>query len=197
MPTADRPEFVAEAIWYFGQQTYQNRELLILDNGKVFAVVPESASIRHCRTRPASIGTLRNLACVAARGEIMCHWDDDDLYHQDRIARQVETMRTTGKQVVGFNRMRFVRIDNPKELWEYPGAEDMAIGVSLCYTKAFWERHRFDEQVKVNEERAFFMAAAREKQLHVSDAGNLIVATIHPGNSSPRQLEHPKWRKVA
>lgn len=196
MPTADRPQFVSEAIWFFDQQTYALRELLILDSGKVPASVPARSYIRHLQVPPASIGALRNAACAAASGEVICHWDDDDLYHRDRIARQVATMQATGKQVVGFNRMRFVRLSD-LEQWEYPGSDDMAIGVSLCYSKAFWERNKFDERVSVNEEKAFFMAAHREKQLHVSDAGNLIVATIHPGNSSPRQLEHPKWRKVA
>jgi glycosyltransferase involved in cell wall biosynthesis len=40
----------------------------------------------------ASLGALRNLSVATATGDILCQWDDDDLPHPERIARQLDAM---------------------------------------------------------------------------------------------------------
>jgi glycosyltransferase involved in cell wall biosynthesis len=43
-----------------------------------------------------SLGALRNVAVGEATGEILCQWDDDDLYHPDRLLMQVSYMLERG-----------------------------------------------------------------------------------------------------
>jgi glycosyltransferase involved in cell wall biosynthesis len=42
------------------------------------------------------LGALRNLSLAEARGELWCQWDDDDLYHPERLAAQQVAMAERG-----------------------------------------------------------------------------------------------------
>ena len=39
---------------------------------------------RAARAGKLPLGLLRNIAVAQAKGNIVCQWDDDDLYHRDR-----------------------------------------------------------------------------------------------------------------
>jgi glycosyltransferase involved in cell wall biosynthesis len=92
MPTHNRRNFVPQSIRYFQRQDYPQRELIIVDDGTqpVDDLVPRDANIRYI-SLPArtSIGEKRNLACEAAKGDVIVLWDDDDWYGSQRISRQV------------------------------------------------------------------------------------------------------------
>jgi glycosyltransferase involved in cell wall biosynthesis len=92
MPTYNRHDFVSQSIGYFQKQDYPLRELIIVDDGaqRVADLVPKDERIRYISlpTR-ISIGEKRNLACEAAKGDLIILWDDDDWYGPQRISRQV------------------------------------------------------------------------------------------------------------
>jgi glycosyltransferase involved in cell wall biosynthesis len=93
MPTYNRRRFVPQAIRYFLDQDYPNRELIILDDGEdpVRDLVPEDGRIRYVQlSHKQTVGVKRNLASALAGGEIILFWDDDDWYRRDRIRYQVE-----------------------------------------------------------------------------------------------------------
>jgi glycosyltransferase involved in cell wall biosynthesis len=81
MPTRNRPQFARQAVAYFLRQDYQQRELIVLDDGDdpVSDLLPRDENIRYVRLRERSpLGTKRNIACELSRGELIAHWDDDD-----------------------------------------------------------------------------------------------------------------------
>ena len=83
-------------------QTYTSRELVILTNENAEIV----AEIRKCiasferedirfealTDRKYTLGELRNHSVLQASGAIVCIWDDDDLYHPDRLLMQYTSM---------------------------------------------------------------------------------------------------------
>lgn len=94
MVTANRKALAARSVRCFEQQTYPNRELVVIDDGEedysgLFTNLPPS-QIRYIRDVPKAqvLGRLRNTALNAARGEYLTQWDDDDWYHPDRIRIQ-------------------------------------------------------------------------------------------------------------
>lgn len=98
MVTANRKSLAARAVRCFEQQTYANRELIVIDDGtedytELFRHLPPS-QIRYMRDIPKGqvLGRLRNIALDAARGEYLIQWDDDDWYHPDRIRIQARTL---------------------------------------------------------------------------------------------------------
>lgn len=79
------------AIDCFRRQSYAHRELVIVCDRPGNAVATHVAglgdpAIRYVETAPATLGELRNTSVAHARGELICQWDDDDLYPRDRIA---------------------------------------------------------------------------------------------------------------
>jgi glycosyltransferase involved in cell wall biosynthesis len=100
-----RLEELANSVRCFARQTHRERELVVVhDGGETFdrdvrdLVEPVTAERVHIeRAAPGtSLGALRNLSVEQSRGELVCQWDDDDLYHPGRLAAQRDRLVETG-----------------------------------------------------------------------------------------------------
>jgi glycosyltransferase involved in cell wall biosynthesis len=100
--TLNRLVLLKEAIHCYCEQTYPNRELIIVTDGTPrYRDAIDSylqwlgrSDIRlvYITETGQTLGTLRNTSLDAARGDIVCQWDDDDLNHPQRLERQFEHM---------------------------------------------------------------------------------------------------------
>jgi glycosyltransferase involved in cell wall biosynthesis len=168
-------------------------ELLILADGEdVQDLVPADSRIRLIHlAEQRNIGEKRNFGCSQAIGEIICHWDDDDWSGPQRLERQINMLNESGSAVAGFHSMRFT--DGPR-WWKYEGTANYALGTSLCYRRQWWQGHAFDAK-NIGEDNAFVSVASSAQQLASVDAGELMYATIHPGNTSPRCMGD-NWKVI-
>lgn len=99
MVTANRANLARRAVQCYLQQTYPNKELVIIDDGQedyapVLADVP-AGELRYIKLDPAPgqvLGMLRNRSLEEATGDFMAQWDDDDWYHPERIERQARVL---------------------------------------------------------------------------------------------------------
>ena len=125
MPTADRRAFAAQAIRYFRRQEYAVRELVLIDDGEdpVADLAAGDERIRYVRMPArATIGHERNVACAAARGSVIAHWDDDDWYGPERLTRQVEALTAQGAAVCGLRRVLYLSVGRrPRVAIRVPG----------------------------------------------------------------------------
>lgn len=136
---------------------------------------------------------MRNAGCEAARGEIIAHFDDDDFSHPDRLACQIRLLLSSpGCQVAGYCSMRFT---DGVSWWRYNGTQKYALGTSLVYRRDWWRLHHFPE-VQIGEDNGFAQQAATRGALVTVEAGEMQWATIHPENTSPRQLRGNQWVKL-
>ena len=192
MPTKNRRQFVPRAIACFLAQTYENRELVVLDNGDSIAdLVPKDPRIRYVRMASnQTTGQLRNLCCQIARGEFIAHWDDDDWSHPKRLEEQVPAI--DGHQVTGYRSMLFHDAAKGKVL-RYAGAAKYALGTSLLYRREWWAGNKFPPH-KVGEDTEFVMRAA--KVINTVDGIARMVAGNHATNTSPRMEKSSEWTKA-
>jgi len=166
--------------------------LILADGESVRDLVPADNSIRLLELEGAAqIGEKRNLGCDRALGEIIIHWDDDDWSAPGRIADQVARLVESKLGVTGYKRLKFT--DGPR--WWLGTAKD-AMGTSLCYRKEWWKAHPF-RYVQVGEDNYFAEHAMQSGQLTTVDAGELMWATIHAKNTSPRSLSGSGWKLLA
>lgn len=181
MPTADRHKWAQEAVDMFRRQTWPWKELVIVDDGKVPFAPALDSEIRLIRLRSKhSIGCKRNVAVAAARGLVVCHWDDDDIYADTRIEDQVTRLMEHDAMVTGYHTMNFQMEDG--SLWQYAAHRpDYAIGVSLMYRREYWERHGGFDDKSVGEDTSFCFQGAV-----CAPANDLIIARGHAGNTAPK-----------
>jgi glycosyltransferase involved in cell wall biosynthesis len=98
---AARLPALARAMRAFARQTWPVRELVIVHDGgpslqseiEALAARFPGCDIRvHGEEAGLPLGALRNRSIELAKGALVCQWDDDDLYHPERLARQARCL---------------------------------------------------------------------------------------------------------
>ena len=103
-PTKNNPNMVKKAIDCFNNQTYPNKELiLVTDERNPYLEILEtfvSDNIKLFKAPHGSvIGKLRNISVDNANGDYIATWDDDDISFENRLAEQYEAIIQSGKEV--------------------------------------------------------------------------------------------------
>ncbi|MDD3051607.1 MAG: glycosyltransferase [Candidatus Cloacimonetes bacterium] len=98
IPTYNRRKELKEAVNSVLNQTYQNFEILIInDNGEDVSALLESYNddrIRHFRhTHNKGVAVARNAGLLNAKGEYIAYLDDDDLYYPDHLKTLMDKAR--------------------------------------------------------------------------------------------------------
>jgi glycosyltransferase involved in cell wall biosynthesis/mannosyltransferase OCH1-like enzyme len=101
MVTKNRAHLAKRAIFCFLQQTYPNKELVIIDDGEnndlaeFMRQFPEP-QICYYRLPSAqlSLGELRNTSVAKATGAYLAQWDDDDLSDPSRLEVQMHVIQS-------------------------------------------------------------------------------------------------------
>ena len=100
MVTRERLALAQRAIQCFRRQTYPNRELVVIDDDpsdelKHWIDALQDPQIRHVRlSGNKTLGELRQISMREARGEYVAVWDDDDIYHPERLQMQMLSIST-------------------------------------------------------------------------------------------------------
>jgi glycosyltransferase involved in cell wall biosynthesis len=197
MPTAGRRAFVPHAIRYFLRQDYPNCELVVVDDGADPSddLLPPDPRVRYVRASgQRTLGTKRNLACAAARGELILHWDDDDWHAPWRVSYQASSLLAARADICGLARLWFYDLA-AGAAWRYTyprGQRLWVAGNTLCYSKAFWQANPFPDLTIGEDTR--FQWTARPKHIEMLPDDRFFVALIHPHNTSPKHTHDGRWQ---
>lgn len=205
MPTRGRPALAQKAIQYFAAQTYENKELIVVDDiedrsfpdgirwdGFQQIQIPRALYFLHSSRK---IGLKRNQCCRLAVGDVIAHWDSDDYSSPDRLESQMKILLESKLAVTGFNSMLFWD-DDSSAAWKYEGSSGYAIGSSLMYQRSWWARNPFSETREIGEDNEFVSGARASKEMIAVDGGQTMVARIHSGNTSRKYPQGIQYRKL-
>lgn len=103
VPTYNRHELLCNCIQYYLDQTYDNKELIIVDDStkrisdlnKRYITNLKRDDILYVNCPRTTIGNKRNQAIKISTGTIICFWDDDDIHKPLRLQRQLSQMLKT------------------------------------------------------------------------------------------------------
>lgn len=214
MPTNyKRRPFVEQAIRYFHQQDYPNKELLVIDEyddayGGVYAL---AYGVRHVRyvnidtDVPLSIGAKRNLACSLAKGGIICHWDDDDIYRPNRLSRQAAPLIAGEADITGLTMDVVVNL-NDFTAWRCTPTLHKEIfandvhGGTLMYRTSLWNNRASFENKSTGEDGGFLRLVRSQgaRLAKVENAGSFIyVRRESTWPLPPQGYQHEEeWEQV-
>ena len=108
IPTRNRPALLRAALQSVALQDVPDMEVLVVDDAsddpqQTAAVVAEFAPRLHVRLirlpQRRGTGHARNAGVLAAAGEYIAFLDDDDLWHPNKITRQLERFRTNPRRL--------------------------------------------------------------------------------------------------
>lgn len=92
----------------YRKQSYDNKQLIIVYSGldketenfvgKIMAIDTSVLAVRIAQPSQITLGEKRNIGVRAASGSYVCNWDDDDIYHVDRISTSLTALKQSGKK---------------------------------------------------------------------------------------------------
>jgi glycosyltransferase involved in cell wall biosynthesis len=108
MPNYNKGGYVRDAIESVLAQTYTNFELIIVDDGsndESPEVIEEFSKsdfrVVYRKQSHHGVSAARNVGIDEARGDLIAFLDSDDVYHKEKLRKQVESFRN-GKKFVSY-----------------------------------------------------------------------------------------------
>lgn len=123
LPTYDRTDVLGRAIESVLSQSYSDFELIVVDSSgdETQAIVEgfDDDRIIYLYQEPAGLGAARNLGIEKAQAEFIALQDDDDVWHPEKLATQMEAFERAPEEVgVVYSTVRKIRGD---DRWFVPG----------------------------------------------------------------------------
>src|SRR5687767_7703512 len=100
IPTYNRLDYLREAVGSVLRQTYENWELIIVDDGSTDDTRAWVLSLAEPRIRlitiphSGNLGLVRNRGIAEARGELIAFLDSDDAFEPHKLAAQTAALAT-------------------------------------------------------------------------------------------------------
>ena len=200
-PTFNSERFIAETILSVQAQTYQDWEMLIVDDGstdKTLEIIslfqendPRIKIFKNETNRGSAYS--RNIALQNAKGKWIAFLDSDDIWHPEKLERQIEFML---KNNYNFSYTNYCEINEMSEetglLITGPNVINKNKMLAYCwpgcltvmYDAEFVGLMQTDE-IKINEEYALWIKISRKTKCHLLDE-NLAKYRRHSNSLSNR-----------
>ena len=201
IPVYNYERYLGEAIESVLSQTYQNLEVIVVDDGSTDQSAEVASSfaargVRYCNQVHAGIGPARNKGVELAHGEFLAFLDADDRWPDEKIERQLRTFESDPALEMVFGQA--VQLQNGPE-WE-AGVKDknppvagmvpgMVPGTMIIKRDAFLRVGQFHGDWKVGE---FIDWYARAVQLQIRSVvlpDLFLWRRIHDSNQGVRERE--------
>lgn len=125
IPLYNTENYIADTLNSIAKQTYKNYEVIVVDNAStdssveiVNSYTELFASLKVIRRKENSGGPAapRNVGIENAKGEYVAFLDSDDVWHSDKLEKQVQFMI---KYNYNFSSTAIVRIDGDGKLYRH------------------------------------------------------------------------------
>jgi glycosyltransferase involved in cell wall biosynthesis len=204
LPTYNRPEFFRQALRCYLRQTWENSELVVVDDGEesVESLCQGLFRVRYVRLNErTSLGSKLNRGIEEAKGELIQKLDDDDYYHPEFLERGVNwLLRGPEQSIVAWDCFQILLAGEDRVRLSGHG---WAAGGTLLFPRTLWQKAPFrnvprgvDYWFLQDHPGALRKICAPELYLLVRHGGNTW--TTMRGSSVDDQFNRlPRGRKLA
>lgn len=179
--TNSRQELLDKAVQAFKNQTYSNKELIVVFEDMPF--IKETSQIKCMKISKEpklNLGMLRNLGITYSQGDYFMQWDDDDWYGDTRIEDQYNYLKDkngdmcTLSQILIYNYVDKEAYLSHKRVWE----------CSLLCDKRLFDVVKYQNVAKGED--SYFLNALNDYNMVQMDKPELYVRTYHGNNTWDR-----------
>lgn len=200
IPTYNRKETIAKSIESVLQQTKQNFELIIVDDGSddatdEFVGTYKDSRITFFKTDHIGANHARNYGMRKARGEYIAFLDSDVVWEKTFLEKRIEVLKDArGGADIAFGRVRYVcgeeesyipdkelsqlmLDDYKKDLWikEILKGNYIDTSSALCKREIVMAVNGFDEAFKRNQDWDFFLRLFLREESKVTYSADCLV----------------------
>jgi hypothetical protein len=187
-PTYNRRAFIPWSRKCLENQDYPKSriEWVIIDDG----TDPIEDLLTDCKVKviykrypdKMNIGRKRNLLNSFANGDYIIAWDDDDFYPPTRITHAVSGLVKNPKASIAAASECYMWYSDIKQIYKVgPYGKNHGTNGTMAYTKAYKERHVYDEYV-LNAEESSFTKSFNETMVQLNPK-HVILITSHSLNT--------------
>ncbi len=207
IPTYNRREYVREAIASVVAQTYQDFELIVVDDGSdddTATIVADFSSVcpsmRYVRQANQGVSSARNTGVALSSGPYLAFLDSDDVWQPPKLERQLAFLSTHPQasicQTEEIWLRRGVRV-NPHAKHRKTGGDIFARSLERCLVspsavmlgRALFDRvGGFDPCLPACEDYDLWLRIGATQPIHLLDTPLVIKRGGHPD-----QLSHRFW----
>ncbi len=201
VPTYKRPGFLKKTLQSLIQQTYQNLEIIVVNN---FPELPlnniinnlNDPRIKLYQEQKKGSSQARNKGLKEATGNYICFCDDDDLYLPEKIEKQVQFMINNPRLNFSYHNYYFQK--NGKRILSYPtvkpttAPEFLATNYlaapihTLMIQKDCLKKIKFDTNLKGSEGADFIMKLAVKFDFKFFNEP-LVIYQLHDKNKKKKK----------
>jgi glycosyltransferase involved in cell wall biosynthesis len=205
IPFYNAESFLPDAIRSVFAQTYQNWELILLDDGSTDNSLEIARSVKDPRVRVISDGRNKKLAArlnevtQLARYEYIARMDADDLMSPERIEIQMRLLE--GNPDIDLVSTSLYSVTNNLALVGYRGTGDSDVSfgrlirrqvgilhASLLARKEWYQRNRYLENLKVGQDSDIWLRASKKNDLRIKILATPLYVYREEGNITAKKL---------
>ena len=201
IPTYNRATWVKEAAASVLAQTIRDYELIVVDDGSTDATLEALISLEGRltvlrRESRRGVSAARNLGAAAARGDWLAFLDSDDLWLPDKLARQVDYLRSHPDLVICQTEELWIRNGvrvNPPQTHRKAGGDIFLQSLQRCsvspsavmlHRRLFEDLGGFDETLEAGEDYDLWLRTAWRYPVGLAPEPLVIKRGGHPDQLS-------------
>lgn len=194
--TKNRRMLVRKSVEYFHRSRYLyavaggGAELVIVDgstkpNEALASGADPWVRYLHLPSEQPRVGHFHNVACEAARGDIVIQWDDDDWHNPYRIVRQSGTLEAAGEGFTFSSALWWYHVSSGRACrsrsW---GPGHGSLGALFAYHRSLWQAAPFHDVDQAEDQGWWSDHKARGTPFLDSEDPTLVVYMRHNVNGS-------------
>jgi glycosyltransferase involved in cell wall biosynthesis len=152
---------------------------MVDSSGSCYDLVQDIPDVTYLHFEGKNLSVKRNYGIRAAKGEFICHMDDDDFSAPGRVTDQVGRLLANPDKVLTGYKTAFWYDFIDRKASRYNGS---IWGASMTYRRQYALNHPWNEERFLAEDGDFITPAHEKGQVIASDGGDLFVATLHANN---------------
>lgn len=219
IPTYNRPDFLREALASVLAQTYQESEIIVVDDGSSPAARDATRQVieEYARTRPIrsifqpnqGVSAARNRGVTVSQGRLLAFLDSDDVWQPEKLARQVALFDAQPAAQICQTEETWIRHGvrvNPHNKHRKPHGDIFVRSLALCLVspsavmlrrELFERMGGFDTQLPVCEDYDLWLRISVQEPIHLIHTPFVLKRGGHADQLSRQFWGMDRFRVVA